>query len=333
MPLPRFATRHLPRRFTAGALISVALALPSVSTTIVRANAQATTSSAPAVSTPASPEVAEAIEIVVPNTTVRFVMRRLPLRASADVNDDQARPVSLWIGETEVVWDLYDVFVYRLDEADPEASGTGADATTRPSKPYVPPDRGFGHHGYPAMGMTHHAATQFCAWLSERTGHRFRLPSEAEWEAACLAHSTGPFCFGDDESRLDAFAWHEANADGTTHPVGTRERSALGLADLHGNVAEWVNGRDGKPVAKGGSYRDGTAALQAEARQKQLSAWNASDPQIPKSRWWLADCSFVGFRLVMEDAPGAAQQSAGANDHGGGASNAPTNTGDPSAQP
>jgi hypothetical protein len=40
--------------------------------------------------------------------------------------------------------------------------------------------------------------------------------------------------------------------------------------------------------------------LKAGARQKQDSSWNASDPNLPKSRWWLSDGSFVGFRVVCE---------------------------------
>src|SRR2546430_10901317 len=61
-----------------------------------------------------------------------------------------------WMGKTEVTWDEYDVWVYRLDVAAAAAAPGGsdsADATARPSRPYGAPDRGFGHHGYAALAM------------------------------------------------------------------------------------------------------------------------------------------------------------------------------------
>jgi hypothetical protein len=67
-----------------------------------------------------------------------------------------------------------------------------------------------------------------------------------------------------------------------------------------GNVAEWVRGADGRPVVKGGSYRDEAKEVHCGARQQQTPEWNANDPQFPKSRWWLLDAEFIGFRLVRE---------------------------------
>lgn len=222
-------------------------------------------------------------------TGVTFEMAPIPV---AD-NGEQ-----IWMSVTEVPWEVYDVFVYNLDESDDNAE---ADAVSRPSKPYVPPDRGFGHAGYPAMGMTMEAAGQFCEWLSLKTGRRYRLPTEAEWERACLAGSEGAYSFGDDETALSAHAWHVENADYTTHPVGKKPANAWGLYDMHGNVAEWTLDEQGKGVACGGSYLDEAPECKATARQRQKPSWNSSDPQLPKSRWWLADCGFVGMRLVCEE--------------------------------
>jgi hypothetical protein len=58
-------------------------------------------------------------------------------------------------------------------------------------------------------------------------------------------------------------------------------------------------------LAKGGSYLDSAAQCAVDFDLRQSSAWNVSDPQIPKSAWWLADCSFVGFRVVLEETPPA----------------------------
>ena len=200
-----------------------------------------------------------------------------------------------WIGATEVPWDLYDVFVYRLDE--PAGGATGADAVARPSKPYISMDRGFGHTGYPAISMSFRGAEAFCAWLSERTGRRYRLPTEREWRHVCSQAAL-------ERDDLKSSAWCRENSGGRTHPVGSKTPDAAGLHDLFGNAAEWCVGEDGRPVVLGGHYRDPAARLGCDMRLEPTSDWNDSDPQLPKSVWWLADAGFVGFRVVCETSNG-----------------------------
>jgi formylglycine-generating enzyme required for sulfatase activity len=62
-----------------------------------------------------------------------------------------------------------------------------------------------------------------------------RLPSEAEWEYAARAGTTGPL-YGD----LDKIAWYYGNSNLTSHPVGLKEPNAFGLHDMLGNVLEWT---------------------------------------------------------------------------------------------
>jgi hypothetical protein len=217
-------------------------------------------------------------------TLVTFEMVRVPAGPGV---------AEFYIGRTEVTWDLFDVYMLRLDST---TSSAGADAVARPSDPYGAPDRGWGHAGFPAMSVTAQAAEAFCRWLSEKTGRTYRLPTDAEWtHAASLAARET------DGSMLpmDALAWHQGNANGQTHPVGKRQPDGLGLLDLFGNVAEWVTaGKDGF-VTRGGSYRDPLKLVGPTARAAQDPTWNQTDPQLPKSRWWLSDGPFAGFRVVL----------------------------------
>jgi formylglycine-generating enzyme required for sulfatase activity len=195
------------------------------------------------------------------------------------------------IGRTELLWDAYDAFMLSAPSAD-TVGRQPADAVARPSRPYGAPDYGWGHRGYPTISVAREAAEAFCRWLSQRTGMTYRLPTDAEWaHVAVLARGT---------TSIDSLAWHAGNAAGRTHAAGSRAPDALGLYDLFGNAAEWVSTADGQRVTRGGSYRDNPNALGPDTRATQDESWNERDPQIPKSRWWLSDGPFVGFRIVRE---------------------------------
>ena len=92
-----------------------------------------------------------------------------------------------------------------------------------------PDDKGWGRGSRPVINVNWHDAKDYAAWLSEQTGKRYRLPSEAEWEYAERAGTETVYS-------CDGGVWYTEQ----TSPVGSFELNAFGLYDMHGNVNEWV---------------------------------------------------------------------------------------------
>ena len=85
---------------------------------------------------------------------------------------------------------------------------------------------------------------RFLKKLNEGSEHRFRLPSEAEWEYCCRAGDWGLFMVGErgcslTSEEVSSYSWFKSNSEGTSHPVATRTPNAWGLHDMLGNVWEW----------------------------------------------------------------------------------------------
>jgi formylglycine-generating enzyme required for sulfatase activity len=232
-----------------------------------------------------------------------------------------------WMGKTEMTWEAFDLYAFNRNlskavAAAPEASN-GADAITRPTPPYSDPTFGYGRKGHPIISISHHAAMEFCRWLSLKTGKDYRLPTEAEWEYACRAGTTTPYSFGVTPGQLSQYAWFRLNSEDMPHAVGLKKPNAWGLFDMEGNVAEWVldlyekdaykkfsaenpadspvviPGAEHYPhVVRGGSWDDDAAKSRCAARRPSTKDWNQQDPQRPQSIWWLTDALHVGFRVV-----------------------------------
>ncbi len=229
-----------------------------------------------------------------------------------------------WMAKYETSWEMYEAFFNKelevTDDKNTIEVKSRVDVVARPTQPYVEMSFGQGKEsGFPVCNVTQFAARAFCKWLYAKTGHFYRLPTEAEWEYAARAGSNTTFYFGNDASQLKDYAWFYDNSDGAYKKVGQKKPNAWGLYDIYGNVAEWTsdlyvadfygkaeaaNNPYIKPNShyphsiRGGHWDDDADKLRSAARRTSTPALKQRDPQIPKSDWWLTDAPFLGFRVV-----------------------------------
>jgi dipeptidyl aminopeptidase/acylaminoacyl peptidase len=148
----------------------------------------------------------------------------------------------------------------------------------------------FGRENYPAAGVTFERAEAYCAWLSKLTGRKYRLPNEEEAEKLyaeaatgdnTLDHWAGYAVNPEDAAKLRAAAKALPGSAPLLRPVG--QGRGVGkeelVYDLGGNAAEWVKGKDGKGLLRGGS---------------------ADQPADAKGGPRPADTAYRGFRVVEE---------------------------------
>ncbi len=156
-----------------------------------------------------------------------------------------------WMAKVEVTWDEYLAF-FRATGSQGRTegktvSGQKTDAISGATPPWGAPDQGWGKGSRPAITMSWHAASVYCRWLSQVTGKKYRLPTEAEWEyAARGGKSKSPFKYSGGDI-ADDVAWYRENSYNenvgriTTWPIGLKTPNVLMIYDMSGNVHEWCS--------------------------------------------------------------------------------------------
>ena len=169
-----------------------------------------------------------------------------------------------------------------------------------------PNDHNWGTDGRPVINVTWHQAQTYTKWLSKKTGHTYRLPSEAEWEYVHRAGTTTAFWWGKKpgENNANCKDCKSQWSAKSSAPVGSFRPNPFGLFDTTGNVFEWVSdcwnpNHEGSQhttvprmtgsckfrVIRGGSFYYFNKVARASYRAK--------NPPGVKSYW-------LGFRVVRE---------------------------------
>jgi formylglycine-generating enzyme required for sulfatase activity len=186
--------------------------------------------------------------------------------------------------------------------------------------------------------MTHYAAETFCQWLSLKTGKKYRLPTEAEWEYAARGGTETPYFFeGKPKDYSNAgfmrkffaakteiisdYVIYENSSKNRTQEPDNVKPNPFGLKNMLGNVMEYcadkyspdaygkTDGTVTNPlvtegeewVVRGGLYNSDAADVRCAARSHtRHDEWLKTDPQQPKSIWWYSDIRGIGFRIVCE---------------------------------
>ncbi len=295
---------------------------------------------------------------MIPGSTISFSMIAIPggkFKFGSPDNEPYRKkdegPVKeveispFYMAEVEVSWSEFLVFYSQTGAKGrttdiKTAPVTGqVDAISGPTPPYGQPDQNWGLGSRPAITMRYATAEIYCKWLSQKTGKKYRLPTEAEWEYACRAGSQTPYffpgdpkkyskdrlmnkLFGADTTNIDRYVIYSGNSMAKTHQPEAVKPNPFGLKNMPGNVAEFCADwyapdaysalTDGmkdpkgpssgtEHVIRGGSFKSEPTDVRSAARDfTHDEAWMRTDPQIPKSIWWYSDCNMVGFRVVCE---------------------------------
>ena len=278
-----------------------------------------------------------------------------PFRRSDESPQRSVTVSPFFMGEMEVTWDQYWAFYGETmsegrispEEVYANNSREDVDAISGPTPPFGFPDQGWGMGERPAITMTHYAAETFCQWLSKKTGKKYRLPTEAEWEYAARGGTSTPYffegspkkfsnegfwngLFGADTAVINSYVVYVNNSKNRTQEPAKMMANPFGLKNMLGNVMEYCSDwyaedaysqlQDGatdpqgpasgeEHVVRGGLYNEDASEMRCAARaHTEHDAWLKTDPQNPKSIWWYSDIKGIGFRVVCEVPEGVSAQ-------------------------
>ena len=270
-----------------------------------------------------------------------------PLRKENEGPQRKVKISRFFMGEVEVTWDQFWAFYSETmsEGRTPPAviyannSREDIDAVSGPTPPFGLPDQGWGMGSRPAITMTHYSAQTFCQWLTLKTGRKYRLPTEAEWEYAARGGTQTPYFFEGNPKKLSnegflknifkpdttgiySHAVYVNNSGNRTQEPSEARPNPFGLKNMLGNVMEYCEDwyaedayasiKDGEldpkgpsegteHVVRGGHYNSDAAELRSAARSHtEHEDWLRTDPQNPKSIWWYSDVKGIGFRVVCE---------------------------------
>jgi formylglycine-generating enzyme required for sulfatase activity len=182
-------------------------------------------------------------------------------------------------------------------------------------------DEGWGRGTRPAIRVSWEDITKdFLPWLSKKSGHVYRLPSEAEWEYAARAQGRESFSFGSDGDEICAFGngadqtAKEQNGAGSaaacrdgfayTAPVGSFRPNQFGLFDMHGNVWEWVEDCWNENYETAPSNSAAWTAGDCSSRVVRGGSWNSDVTNLRSAaRGWSDPAGrnrSIGFRVARD---------------------------------
>lgn len=270
-----------------------------------------------------------------------------PFRNADEGPQKKVKVSPFFMSEVEVTWNqFWEFYNETMSEGRTPPAKIYAnnqredcDAVSGPTPPFGFPDQGWGMGERPAITMSYYSAQTFCQWLSLKTGRKYRLPTEAEWEYAARGGTSTPYFFegnpksyshegfmskfrGADTTMIRRYVVYGDVSRGRTQEASTVKANPFGLKNMLGNVMEYCSDwyaedaysklADGaldpkgpesgtEHVVRGGSYADDASKVRCASRSHSFNdAWLKTDPQNPKSIWWYSDIKGIGFRIVCE---------------------------------
>jgi formylglycine-generating enzyme required for sulfatase activity len=239
---------------------------------------------------------------------------------------------AFWMGETEVTRAQFQKYLelsgHKTDAETHGKGGWGYDAEKHEfvgrDVKYSWKNPGFEQGGdHPVVNVSWHDAIRFCQWLSEREGHKYRLPTEAEWEYACRGGTRTRYFNGDDPEALlkiantfdadtaenfpkwNAFALNGRDGYKFTAPVAKFAPNPFGLYDMHGGVWEWCSDWYGEDYYAKSPEADPQGPAEGRLKVRRGGSWHTwslyarasfRNWNTPSTRYVL-----VGFRIVREE--------------------------------